>query len=185
MEKRNKSDVTDKNITQNMGKNRSSHRIAFLGMFIAIAMVLSYVESLIPLSFAVPGIKLGLANMVTIIVIFKMRVADAWIVAIVRVILSSILFGNMTVMLYSLAGAFASLMVMTIFRRINFFSMVGVSILGAVCHNAGQIATAAWLLRNSSIFYYIPALMVSGCIAGVCIGIAGAAVIRNVHFGCF
>ena len=83
----------------------STKRITYTGMFVAIAMVFSYLESMIPVNIAVPGIKLGLANMVTIVVMYRLRISDAWIVSLVRVVLSSLLFGNMTVMVYSMAGA--------------------------------------------------------------------------------
>ena len=78
----------------------STKRITYTGMFVAIAMVFSYLESMIPVNIAVPGIKLGLANMVTIVVMYRLRISDAWIVSLVRVVLSSLLFGNMTVMVY-------------------------------------------------------------------------------------
>ena len=92
----------------------STKRITYTGMFVAIAMVFSYLESMIPVNIAVPGIKLGLANMVTIVVMYRLRISDAWIVSLVRVVLSSLLFGNMTVMVYSMAGAVLSLLVMTL-----------------------------------------------------------------------
>ena len=95
----------------------STKRITYTGMFVAIAMVFSYLESMIPVNIAVPGIKLGLANMVTIVVMYRLRISDAWIVSLVRVVLSSLLFGNMTVMVYSMAGAVLSLLVMTLFRN--------------------------------------------------------------------
>ena len=95
----------------------STKRITYTGMFVAIAMVFSYLESMIPVNIAVPGIKLGLANMVTIVVMYRLRISDAWIVSLVRVVLSSLLFGNMTVMVYSMAGAVLSLLVMTLCRK--------------------------------------------------------------------
>ena len=93
----------------------STKRITYTGMF--VAMVFSYLESMIPVNIAVPGIKLGLANMVTIVVMYRLRISDAWIVSLVRVVLSSLLFGNMTVMVYSMAGAVLSLLVMTLCRK--------------------------------------------------------------------
>ena len=92
----------------------STKRITYTGMFVAIAMVFSYLESMIPVNIAVPGIKLGLANMVTIVVMYRLRISDAWIVSLVRVVLSSLLFGNMTVMVYSMAGAVLSLLVIVV-----------------------------------------------------------------------
>ena len=151
-----------------------------MGMFIAIAMVFSYLETLIPLNIAVPGVKLGLANLVTIVVMVKMDARSAWIVSLVRVLLSALLFGNLSVMIYSLAGAVLSLIVMTICMKLRFFGMTGTSILGAVSHNAGQVIMAALLMKSGNILIYIPILCISGTIAGVCIGLAGAALVKKL-----
>lgn len=149
-------------------------------MFVAVAMVLSFLESLIPLGIAVPGIKLGLANLATIVVMYKLGISDAVMVALVRVVLSSLLFGNMAVMVYSLAGAVCSLAVMSVCARIGFFGVMGVSILGGVSHNAGQLAAAALLAGSGNVFVYMPVLVISGTIAGVCIGVAGAVTIKKL-----
>ena len=158
----------------------STKRITYTGMFVAIAMVFSYLESMIPVNIVVPGVKLGLANMVTIVVMYRLRISDAWIVSLVRVVLSSLLFGNMTVMVYSMAGAVLSLMVMTLCRKKDLFGLLGTSILGGVSHNAGQIAMAALLMKSGNIMLYIPVLCISGTIAGVCIGLAGAVLVRKL-----
>ncbi|RJV48098.1 heptaprenyl diphosphate synthase [Coprococcus sp. AF19-8AC] len=158
----------------------STKRITYTGMFVAIAMVFSYLESMIPVNIAVPGIKLGLANMVTIVVMYRLRISDAWIVSLVRVALSSLLFGNMTVMVYSMAGAVLSLLVMTLCRKKDLFGLLGTSILGGVSHNAGQIAMAALLMKSGNIMLYMPVLCISGTIAGVCIGLAGAVLVRKL-----
>ena len=152
-----------------------------MGMFIAIAMVFSYIESLIPLNIAVPGVKLGLANLVTIVVMVKMDTRSAWMVSLVRVLLSALLFGNMSVMIYSLAGAVLSLIVMTVCMRFRIFGITGTSILGAVSHNAGQVIMAASLMKSGNILIYIPVLCISGTIAGVCIGLAGAVLVKNLR----
>lgn len=158
----------------------STKRITYTGMFVAIAMVFSYLESMIPVNIAVPGIKLGLANMVTIVVMYRLRTSDAWIVSLVRVVLSSLLFGNMTVMVYSMAGAVLSLLVMTICRKRDLFGLLGTSILGGVFHNAGQIIMAAIFMKSGNIMLYMPVLCISGTIAGVCIGMAGAVLVRKL-----
>lgn len=158
----------------------STKRITYTGMFVAIAMVFSYLESMIPVNIAVPGIKLGLANMVTIVVMYRLRIADAWIVSLVRVVLSSLLFGNMAIMIYSMAGAVLSLLVMSICRKKYLFGLLGTSILGGVSHNAGQIVMAAFLMKSGNIMLYIPVLCISGTIAGVCIGLAGAVLVRKL-----
>lgn len=158
----------------------STKRITYTGMFVAIAMVFSYLESMIPVNIVVPGVKLGLANMVTIVVMYRLRISDAWIVSLVRVVLSSLLFGNMTVMVYSMAGAVLSLLVMSICRKKDLFGLLGTSILGGVSHNAGQIVMAAFLMKSGNIMLYIPVLCISGTIAGVCIGLVGAVLVRKL-----
>lgn len=158
----------------------STRKIAYMGMFIAVAMVFSYVESLIPVNIAVPGVKLGLANLVTIVVMFKMDVRSAWVISLIRVVLSALLFGNLSIMVYSLAGAVLSLLVMTLCMKLKIFGLLGTSILGAVSHNAGQIIMAAILMKSGNIMLYIPVLCISGTIAGICIGLAGAALVRNL-----
>ncbi len=158
----------------------STRKIAYMGMFIAVAMVFSYVESLIPVNIAVPGVKLGLANLVTIVVMFKMDVRSAWVISLIRVVLSALLFGNLSIMVYSLTGAVLSLLVMTLCMKLKIFGLLGTSILGAVSHNAGQIIMAAILMKSGNIMLYIPVLCISGTIAGICIGLAGAALVRNL-----
>lgn len=158
----------------------STRKIAYMGMFIAVAMVFSYVESLIPVNIAVPGVKLGLANLVTIVVMFKMDVRSAWVISLIRVVLSALLFGNLSIMVYSLTGAVLSLLVMTLCMKLKIFGLLGTSILGAVSHNAGQIIMAAILMKSGNIMLYIPVLCISGTIAGICIGLAGAVLVRNL-----
>ena len=158
----------------------STRKIAYMGMFIAVAMVFSYVESLIPVNISVPGVKLGLANLVTIVVMFKMDVRSAWVISLIRVVLSALLFGNLSIMVYSLAGAVLSLLVMTLCMKLKIFGLLGTSILGAVSHNAGQIIMAAILMKSGNIMLYIPVLCISGTIAGICIGLAGAVLVRNL-----
>lgn len=158
----------------------STRKIAYMGMFIAVAMVFSYVESLIPVNIAVPGVKLGLANLVTIVVMFKMDVRSAWMISLIRVVLSALLFGNLSIMVYSLVGAVLSLLVMTLCMKLKIFGLLGTSILGAVSHNAGQIIMAAILMKSGNIMLYIPVLCISGTIAGICIGLAGAVLVRNL-----
>lgn len=158
----------------------STRKIAYMGMFIAVAMVFSYVESLIPVNIAVPGVKLGLANLVTIVVMFKIDVRSAWVISLIRVVLSALLFGNLSIMVYSLAGAVLSLLVMTLCMKLKIFGLLGTSILGAVSHNAGQIIMAAIHMKSGNIMLYIPVLCISGTIAGICIGLAGAVLVRNL-----
>jgi heptaprenyl diphosphate synthase len=158
----------------------SANRLTTLAMFIAVAMVFSYIESFIPVNIAIPGIKLGLANIVTIVVLQKMKLSDAIIVSGIRVILSALLFGNVTVMIYSLAGAVLSIFIMWIVGKFRFFTSTGISIAGAVGHNMGQLLVAALLIKNQNILMYSPALIISGTISGLAIGIVAAFIMKSV-----
>ena len=156
-------------------------KIAAMGLMVALAMALSWVEVLIPLPVSVPGVKLGLANLAVIFTLCRIGVRAAWAVSLLRVALVSITFGNAYSLWYSLAGAVLSLLVMALLRRSEKFSLLGVSVAGAVCHNLGQIAVAALVLGSASMVYYLPVLLVSGIAAGVCIGAAAAVLVRRVR----
>ena len=149
-------------------KNR---KIAFLGLFVALAFVLSYIEFMLPMNIGIPGAKVGLANLVVMVALYTMGEKNAIALSIVRVLLVGLTFGNLSMMLYSLAGASLSLLVMLIAKKLNKFSMVGVSILGGVFHNVGQIIVAMLVLETESLLYYLPFLIVIGTITGVVIGI--------------
>lgn len=155
-------------------------KVALLGLCVALAMIMSYIESLFPLNFAVPGIKMGLANIVIIFLLYRADFASACAVSLIRVFLVSLLFGNIMMMAYSLAGAALSLFVMFILKKSGKFSVVGVSIAGGVMHNAGQIIMAIILLGAKQIAYYLPVLAVTGTVTGVLIGIAASIVIKRV-----
>ncbi len=150
-------------------------KIAFFGVASAIALVLSYIEAILPPVFVgVPGIKMGLANIVIIAVVYRFSVFDAAVVSAVRLIVSTMLFGGVLTFVYSLAGAVLSLIMMAIFKKLNFFSTVGVSIIGAISHNIGQIAVAVFLFERAELWYYMTILAISGTLSGVLIGILGA-----------
>ena len=178
--------MTKKNSENNKLNNKSTRRAsgmtALCGVLIALAMVLSYIESLIPLSFAVPGIKLGLANIVTIIALIKLGFKPALVISVGRVLLSGLLFGNPATVMYSMAGALLSLLVMFVIRKLKLLSITGTSVCGAVAHNAGQLIVAAIVIENAKIFYYLAVLSVSGIIAGIFIGILAGIIIKNIHF---
>lgn len=160
----------------------SSRMTALCGVFIALAMVLSYLESLVPISFAIPGIKLGLANIVTIIALVKLGLKPALIISVGRVILSGLLFGNPATIMYSMAGALLSITVMFIVRKLKLLAITGTSVCGAVAHNLGQLIIAAIVIENTKIFYYMAVLSVSGIIAGVLIGLLAGIIIKNIKF---
>ena len=146
-------------------------RLVTLAMLVSVAMILSYIESLLPPLAAIPGVKLGLSNVATLFALLTLGPLAAISVSLVRVFLSALLFGNAMALIFSLFGAALSLIVMILFSRLKIFSPVGISILGAVAHNAGQIIAAMIVLKTSAIVYYLAPLVVSGTLAGVVIGI--------------
>ena len=154
--------------------------IARFGLLIALALVLSYLESLIPLSFTVPGIKLGLPNLVVIFALYRLSPKAAALISLLRVLLVSVLFGSVLSLAYSAAGAVLSFLMMWVLKRSEKFGCTGVSVAGAVAHNAGQILTAAVLLETSRLTWYLPVLCVSGTAAGICIGLLAALLIKRI-----
>ena len=156
-------------------------KITFLGLSAALALLLSYVEFLLPPLFAaVPGIKLGLPNIVIIFVLYRFGLGSAATVSFVRLVISSMLFGNAMTFAYSLAGAVLSLAIMALLKKLDFFSTVGVSITGGVAHNLGQILVALLLLDTPQIAYYMIILTVTGIISGAFIGLCGAFMIKRI-----
>ncbi|MEE1227621.1 MAG: Gx transporter family protein [Lachnospiraceae bacterium] len=149
----------------------SAKQVAMYGMFLAIALVAGYIEMMIPVNVGVPGVKLGLANIVTMLILYTIGPGPAILVTTLRIILSAILFGNAFAMVYSAAGAALSMTCMVILKRTKKFSPIGVSVAGGVCHNIGQIIVAVFVLETSALVYYLPILIVSGLGAGVVVGI--------------
>ena len=163
-----------------MKAGSASRALTRYALLVALAMVLSWLESLVPLSLAVPGVKLGLANLVVIFALYKLGPRQAAIISLVRVLLVTFTFGNAFSFAYSLAGAALSLLVMLLLRKTGKFSMLGVSIAGGVCHNIGQILVAMAVLRTAELMWYLPALLAAGIAAGVCIGAVGALVTDRI-----
>ena len=155
-------------------------RVTFLGLSIALAMILSFVESRIPAFVAIPGIKVGLANIAIIFALYKLGWREAITVSIVRVFLVALLFGSVVSLAYSVAGAILSLSLMILLRKLGIFTEVAVSVVGGITHNIGQILVAFLLLETNVVFYYLPFLLVSGVIAGVAVGIASALLIKRI-----
>ena len=158
----------------------STKRTALFGLLIALACVLGYVESLIPVYLGAPGVKLGLANLVTMITLYCMGVKAAIAVNVVRIFLSGFTFGPASAILFSLAGAAFSLTVMAVCRKFRLFGMVGVSILGGVAHNIGQFLMAAFVVHTFGVFSYLPVLLAAGTVAGALIGLLGGMVVQRI-----
>ena len=155
-------------------------RVAFLSMCIALSMILSYFESLVPPLMAVPGVKVGLPNLVMVFMLYKIGWKETAIVSILRVILVGILFGTPLSMIYSLVGATLSLIGMILLKKTNLFAPVTVSVVGGILHNVGQIATACFVMDTAQIAYYLPVLLISGTAAGVVIGIVAALILKRL-----
>ncbi len=152
-------------------------RVAMAGIFVSLALIFSYVESLIPFNFGIPGIKLGLANVVIVTGLYLMKLPDVCLISVIRIFVSGLLFGNMMSLIYSLSGGILSLAIMIILKKINKFSVIGVSISGAVCHNIGQIAAAIIVTGVPVIAYYLPILMAIGIITGAVMGIIASRIL--------
>lgn len=155
-------------------------RVAYFGVFTALALIFSYVESLIPINFGIPGVKLGLANLITLIALYKMSVKETYIISIARVVLSGFIFGNLFAILYSLAGGLLSLTIMTWFKRSDKFSIYGISMAGGVFHNVGQLIMAMLVVESVTIAGYLPVLLVSGLITGLVIGVVSEETLKRI-----
>ena len=155
-------------------------RVAYFGVFTALALIFSYVESLIPIQIGIPGVKLGLANLMIVIALYKMSLKETYLLSITRVVLSGFLFGNMFAILYSLAGGLLSLTVMAVLKKAGGFSVMGVSIAGGVFHNIGQLIIAMIVVETVSVAYYIPVLLIAGVITGLLIGIAANETLKRI-----
>lgn len=155
-------------------------KTAFLGMFVALALIASYVESLIPIYFGAPGIKLGLANLITVVVLYRSGLREGAIVSLLRILLAGFLFGNVFSILYSLAGGVLSLLVMYGLKRRESFSILGVSVAGGITHNLGQMIIAVFLMENGKIAFYFPILLAAGIVTGLLIGIGSREVLRRI-----
>ena len=155
-------------------------RVAYFGVFTALALIFSYVETLIPINFGIPGIKLGLANLIIIIALYKMKIGEAYALSIVRVVLAGFMFGNLFSIIYSLAGGLLSLTVMMLLKKTDKFSVFGISMAGGVFHNVGQLIVAIIVMENLNIAYYMPVLLISGLITGFVIGLVGSEMLKRL-----
>ncbi|MBE6748599.1 MAG: Gx transporter family protein [Ruminococcaceae bacterium] len=161
---------------------KQTRKIALLGVLTSVALVLSYLEAMLPpISTAVPGIKMGLPNIIIIFLLYKFGLKEAIIVSLIRVFIVSLLFGNVMTLAYSVAGAVLSLALMTLFKKLNLFSAIGVSIIGGISHNLGQILVAIFLFDTIQIGYYMIVLAITGTIAGVLIGIISSILVKKLE----
>ncbi len=155
-------------------------RLTMDAMFAAVALIFTYVEFLIPYSVGIPGVKLGLANIVILVVLYEMDLKNAAAVNLIRIAMAGLLFSGVFAMLYSLAGGMFSLLVMWALKKTGRFSMIGVSMAGGVAHNFGQLAIAVFVVSNARLFLYFPVLVFSGVAAGIGIGIIAYVIDRKL-----
>lgn len=142
-----------------------------MAMMIALAMIFSYVETMIPINFGIPGVKLGLANLVIVAAIYLFGGKQAFLISIVRIFLSGFMFGNLASIMYSLAGGLLSLAVMLLLKKTDKLSILAVSAMGGICHNIGQLIVAMLVVENLKLIFYVPVLLISGFLTGLLIGI--------------
>lgn len=147
-----------------------TRKTAFLGLFSALAIIFGYVETLLPVFAGIPGIKLGLANLAVLFILMRYSLTEAFLVSVIRILVIGFLFGNMFSILYSLAGAALSLLVMSLLKKGGHFSIFGISMAGGISHNIGQLLVAMAVVENLNLIYYAPALLLSGIITGMLIG---------------
>ncbi len=155
-------------------------RLTSLALAISFALILSFIESRIPAFVAIPGVKVGLANIAVIFMLYKFGIKEAIIVSLIRVVMVSLLFGSVVSLSYSIAGAVLSLAVMIVLKLLTPLKEVAISVVGGVMHNIGQIIMASILLETNVVVYYLPFLLVSGTVAGIVVGITAALLVRKI-----
>lgn len=158
-------------------------RLTYSALMAALALIFSYIEVLIPFNIGVPGIKLGIANLVVIIALYYLGPGYAFSINLIRVVVAGLLFNGLFGFLYSLAGAVLSFAIMFLAKKSGLFSITGVSICGAVFHNLGQIIIAAFLISSLKIFAYFPVLIISGVVCGTIIGIIAYLIMQRLPGG--
>lgn len=160
-------------------------RLATNGILVALALIFSYLEKFIPveLIIPIPGIKLGLANIVTVVALLLLDFRSATVITVVRCVLANLLFGTPMSMLFALSGAIMALMVMTLLKRgyNRIFSVLGISAGGAAAHNIGQLAAAAVVMKSSAVFYYLPYLLIASVLTGFVTGVIAGSVLGRLE----
>ncbi len=156
------------------------NRLTLYGVLTALALILSYVEASLPAFVAIPGMKLGLTNIVVMFALYAMGERAAGLINITRILIAALLFGTVLSLAFSLAGGILSLIVMVIAKRTDKLGLVGVSVLGGLSHNIGQILVAMIVMNTKAIALYLPFLWITGIISGIVIGVIGALIIKRV-----
>ena len=165
---------------RSLTETKGSARIAACGVLTALALIFSYIEFLVPLPIAIPGIKLGLANIVCLVCLYALGERYAFLINVTRIALAALLFGSVFSALYALAGGVVSFAVMALLKRTKTFSVCGVSMAGGVFHNLAQLAVAGFLVESAQVFYYFPVLLLSGMATGIGIGVLATLILRSI-----
>lgn len=160
--------------------NKTQH-IAICALFTSLAIVFGYIEYLIPFNFGIPGVKLGLANLITVTVLYTLGKTEAMTISLLRVLCTALLFGNIYSFAYSIVGAILSALIMMSVKKLSFFSAIGVSVCGGVLHNLGQLLVAVFVIDSLNVLFYLPVLLVSGALTGAIIGICSLPVIKKLN----
>lgn len=147
------------------------NKAAYLGLLLAFALLLSYIEVLLPLQVGIPGVKLGLANLAVLLCLYLFTVKEAMLLSVVKAVLTGLLFGNLYMIIYSLAGAVLSCLVMAVMIRLGKWHVPVVSAMGGVMHNVGQLMVAYLTIQTYGILYYVPILLIAGLMTGLLIGV--------------
>lgn len=158
-----------------------SKKIALLGLFTALTFVFSYIEYFLPIPLGIPGVKLGMANLVILVAIYILSIPEAFFLSVIRLLLVAFTFGNLSAFLFSLAGAVLSFLVMIAAKKSKHFSVMGVSVAGGVAHNIGQIIVAVLILETEELILYLPVLILSGLLAGIVVGLLGGLITNRVR----
>ena len=159
----------------------STKRLATDAMFLTLALVVSYIEVLIPVPVGIPGVKLGLANGVIMVLLFFTTWTRTLEISVIRVVLAGFLFGNPMTIAYSLAGGILSLVIMGLLKKIEGFSPIGISVGGGVAHNIGQLFVAMVVVQTYQVGYYLPVLLVAGEVTGLLIGLVAKEVLKRIQ----
>ena len=152
-------------------------KTAYMGLFLALALICGYVEMLIPIPLGIPGVKLGLTNIVVLIMLYSIGVKEAFAISVLRILLSGFLFGNAFSILYSLSGGILSFAVMLLLKKSGRLGCISVSTAGGIFHNIGQLGMAVLIVGNTAVLYYCPVLLVSGALTGLLIGVLAQEII--------
>lgn len=163
----------------------SAKKVALSGMFAALGIIFSYIEYIFPFQTGVPGVKLGLANLVIVVALYRMNAKDALVINFIRILVSGLLFSGLSGTFYSLCGSICSFAVMALLKKTDRFSVIGTSMAGGVFHNFGQLVAAMIMVSTTKLVYYFPVLLFSGLIAGIIVGIGGTILLNALPAGLF